>query len=354
MFNGFIILAAATLFAYASSLQTERCAAHGKVYRVYEDPGYLALVILLVLYTGLRSDYNDTQNYVKMYEGAPGIIEYFTQMEEFNILSNPLFYIFQSLLKTVTDDARWLIFLSSLFVQLSFVRFFKKYSQNFTLSIFVYICLGIFNLSMAAIKQTIAMAILTYAVYCLEKKKWIPFYILVFIAMLFHTYALAFAILPLFMLRPWRRFTFVFVIAVVAVLMNFKEIVSDFLDQADEMGKTIAEYEVFDEYTVNIMRVVVYCVIPLLTLIFQKWLFHDSHYMENLFVHMSIISLAFMSMGTQSGANMFARMAMYFDLGTICIMPWVLRKTFEERTAGVMEKIAYAGFFGFYSYSLLF
>ena len=353
MLNSFLILIAATVFAYASQLQTERCAAHGKVYRAHEDPGYLALVIMFVLYAGFRTDYNDTMNYAGIFKDAPNIVTYFAEMEEFNILANPLYYIFQSIIKTFTDNWRWLILLSSVYVQLIFIRFIKRYSTNFVLSMFIYVCMGTFSLSMSAIKQTMAMATLCLAIPFLEKKKWVPFYSLVFIAMLFHTYALAFAVLPLFMLKPWRKFTYIFVILVVVLLMNFETVITDFLDQADEMGKTIAEYEVFDEYTVNIMRVAVYAVIPLLTLVLQRWLFHDSVPIENLLVHMSIISLAFMSMGTQSGANMFGRMANYFELGTICCLPWVIEKAFEERTARYVTVTAAVCFFGFYSYGAL-
>ena len=354
MFDGFIILAAATLFAYASSLQTERCATHGKVYHTYEDPAYLCLVIMFVVHAGFRTDYNDTWNYINIFNNAPDIFGYFSSIEEFNLLSNPLYYIFQSVLKTFTSNWRWLIFLTSLYVQLSFTRFIKRYSKNFVLSIFVYVCLGTFGLSMAAIKQTMAMATLCLAVPLLEKRRWIPYYIVVFIAMLFHTYAIAFVLLPLFMQRPWRKFTFLFVIITVVVLMNFETVITEFLDQADEMGKDIAEYEVFDDYSVNIMRVAVYAVVPLLTLLFRRWLFEDSLPIENLLVHMSIISLACMSMGTQSGANMFGRMANYFELGTVCCLPWVIEKTFEEKTARVIKGIAAVGFFGFYTYAVFF
>lgn len=165
------------------------------------------------------------------------------------------------------------------------------------------------------------MAILTLAIPCIEQKKWVRYFVLVFISMLFHTYAIAFAVLPLLVLRPWRRFTFLFVLAVVVLMMNFESAITEFMEQANDLGKTLTEYEVFDDNTTNLFRLAVYAVPPLVSFLLQKWIFPNSTKMENVFIHMSIISLAFMSMDTQSGANMFARMATYFELGTICSLP---------------------------------
>ena len=73
--------------------------------------------------------------------------------------------------------------------------------------------------------------------------------------------------------------------------------------------------------------------------------------MDYILIHMSIISLAFMAMGTQAGANMFARMATYFELGTICILPKMLRKTFDERSYRLISTVACFCFMGFFVYA---
>ena len=73
--------------------------------------------------------------------------------------------------------------------------------------------------------------------------------------------------------------------------------------------------------------------------------------MDNVFVHMSIMSLAFMCMGTQAGANMFGRMGNYFELGTICCLPWMLEKTFVEKSYRQVAAVACVCFFGFFCYA---
>lgn len=346
-----VVFAAALVLAYLSEQNTKATVAAGRRYVAYKDWAYVLLVTVLVLFSGLRTSYNDTGNYIRLFNESLGVSAFFADSKNLNLLANPLFYFFQNLIKDLTGNAQVLIFTTSLFAQICFIRFIKRYSSNFVFSIFLYFTLGTFVLSLAAMKQIAAMAVLTLAIPYLEKRKWPQYFLLVFIAMLIHTYAMAFAILPLFTRRPWRLFTYIFMATVFIVLLNFQEVITAFLEQADEAGKTIADYEVFDDVSVNIFRLAVYAVPPLISLVFQKWIFHNSSDMEHILAHMSIISLACMIMGTQSGANMFGRMGNYFELGTICILPWMLDATFDKRSYRLISTFAVIAFLGYFAYA---
>lgn len=351
MIKLFAVFAISLILAYISEHNTKAMIASGERYCIRKDWACIALIVVLVLFAGLRTSYNDTWNYISGFNNAPGVREWLSDPENFNPFKNPLFYFYRSVIKAVFGDAQMLIFLSAFITQSCFIRFFKRYSEHFLFSIFIYFTLGTFVFTLAAIKQVLGMAIVTLAFPFLEKKKWIPYFLIVIAAMLVHTYALAFAVLPFFKNRPWKIFTFVFIAVTAGVMMNFKEVITAFMEQANELGKTLADYEVFDNNTINIFRLAVYAVPPVLSFVFRKWIFKDSLKMDHVLVHMSIISLAFMFMGTQSGANMFARMAMYFELGTICCLPQMIKKTFEERSYRLVSGIAIACFFGFFLYA---
>lgn len=345
------VFGAALGLAHISEQNTKAITTSGRRYKLRNDWACIMLMIVLTLFAGLRTSYNDTGNYISGFRNAPVYSQWIADPENLNPFKNPLFYGLQSLLKTVTKAPQWLIFLSSAFSQCCFIRFFKRYSQHFTFSIFIYFTLGTFTLTLAAIKQVLGMAVLTLAFPYLEKEKWGKYYLTVFVAMLIHTYAIAFAVLPLFRAKPWKMFTFIFVLGTAFVMMNFEGVITEFMEQANDRGKTLADYEVFDDHTINTFRLAVYAVTPLISLIFKKWILRNSSPMDNVLIHMSIISLAFMSLGTQAGANMFARMAMYFELGTICILPWMLKKTFEKQSYWLIYGIATVCFFGFFIYA---
>lgn len=337
--------------AFMSHQMTDNCNRANCKYRIIDDYSYLLMLVIMIFFAGLRTSYNDTWNYMDGFIKAPGIKEYMSSPDAYNIFKNPLFYFFQSFLRSLTDNPQWLVFLTSAFTQVCFLKFFKRYSTNFTFTIFLYFTYGTFCFSLAAIKQVLGMAVVTLAIPYLEKRKWIRYYFLIFIAMLVHTYSIMFAIMPLFSGRPWKLFTFLLIIIMAVVLSNFREVIENFMEQANEFGKTLADYEVFSENTINILRLMVYAVTPMISLIFQKWLFPATSNRLYILVNMSILSLAFMTMGTQAGANMFARMATYFELGTICALPSMLERIFEKKSYRMVSTLACVLFFIYFVYS---
>jgi len=347
----YILLSLAVSLAWFSENIQKRCQAEGTQYRLNRDWAYCTLILILILFTGLRTHYNDTANYLTGYASATGLRHFLENPDNINPFRNPLFYAYQSLLRSTLDYGQFLIFSTSAFTQVCFLRFFKRYSSSFPFSVFIYITLGTFCFTMAAIKQVVAMAILTLSFPYLQERKYGRFLLLVFLAMLFHTYALTFVFLPLFSDRPWKPFTYIFMLLTILILVNFQDAISAFMDQANDLGKVLSEEEIFDNHSVNFFRLLVYMVTPLASLIFQRWLFYDSNKMDHIFVHMSIISMAFMILGTESGANMFGRMATYFELGTICCLPWMLKKIFDKRSYRLIRRIAVVCFLGYFTYA---
>ena len=309
------------------------------------------LIFALSMFAGLRTEYNDTAAYINGFRNAVSPAEFLADPENLDLLHNPAFFLFQSWMRTITGNAQIFVMVTSIFVEFSMIRFLKQYSRSFSFSVYLFMTYGTFVFTLAAMKQVMAMAILTYAFPYLENKKWLRYYLLVFIAMLFHTYAITFAILPLFRLKPWSWFTYLFATVLILVLLNFQDTISNFLDFADEQGKTIAEYEVFDDHSVNIFRVLVYAVTPAISFVFQKDLFKHSGPRECILTHMSIISLAFMVLGTVEGANMFGRMATYFEMGTLVALPGMLKKCFHGRRYQVVTTAATVCFFAYFLYA---
>ena len=346
-----VVFAASLVLASISEYNTKAMRASGRRYSAWRDWAYILLAVILILFTGLRTGYNDTMNYFNGFRNAPELAEWISDKENWNPFKNPLFSFYQSFLKTYTNNPQLLIFSLSMLNQICLLRFFKRYSTHFTFSIFIYFTLGTFVFSLAALKQITAMAICTLAFPYLEVKKWGRYFFLILIATLMHTYAMAFAAIPLFRARPWSLFTFVFITVVAAVMMNFETAITAFMEQANDLGKNLADYEVFDDATINVFRLTVYAVPPLLSFFFQKWVLRDCSRMDHVMVHMGIISFAFMCMGTQAGANMFGRMGNYFELGTICCLPWMLEKTFDKRSFRLVSGIACACFMGFFVYA---
>lgn len=103
-------------------------------------------------------------------------------------------------------------------------------------------------------------------------KKYVRFYLLVFVAVLFHTHAFMFAIVPLLLESRGESYHCIFRSCPFA-MATYDATLGAFMEYAQSMGALVAEIEVFDNNAINVLRVAVYWVPALLALVFRKRLF---------------------------------------------------------------------------------
>ena len=295
------------------------------------DIPLILMILILSCFAGLRTSYNDTDTYVEAFKIAPTISEYIDSSPEF--FSNPLFYLMQSFFRHIIMNNYHLFFFTiALFTISCILWFIRKHSSNFPFGILIFFCIGMILVPMSAMKQGMAIAILLLGVNQLLKKRILLFYVFLTIAVLFHAYAILFVILPFFLGRPWTIFTYIAVGTVAFVLFSFESTITGFLSVAEEAGKNLTEEALFESQGINLFRLTVFAVPPLLLFIFQEIL--NPSYTKNrqLFANMSILSFLIMSMGIFSAANLFGRSAVYFEIGTILILPWIIEEIFNKES----------------------
>ena len=339
-----VILMIITGLAYLSQNQSIK---HN---RKTKDFFYIALVVFMVLLVGLRMGYNDTLNYRTGFINSVDFTTFISDSENLELMSNPLFYGFQALIRTFTDNYSILFMICAVFVNVSFVRFIKKHSdsEDFGFSMFMYVCLGTLMLSMAAQKQILTMAILTYALDALFDRKYFKYYIIVFLAGMCHTYAWLFLFLPVMGDKPWNIYTYMMLGVTMLIMSYFQNAIESFVEIADSVGKDIATEEVFDGNQMNLMRVAVYALIPIVSFVFQGRLYKVMDRKHGIMIQMCTISMMFMLMGTLNGANMFGRSANYFEVGMIIVLPWIVKQLFTKQSSKIILSVALVCFLGFY------
>lgn len=301
----------------------------------------LAIVIWMTLFSGLRTSYNDTNNYIGYFQdSATTLSEHFATSTETGLADNPLYYITQVLLKGVIDNYHVWFLLTAFVSCYVAVKFIRHYSTSYAWSILLFQAIGTYVMYIAAIKQAIAVAILMCALPLAIKKKWVPYYALVALAMLFHTHAFLFLIMPLLFSKPWGKATWGFAVATVFAMLTYDNTLGAFMEYAQSIGANVAEIEVFDGHSVNMLRIAVYGIIPALALIFRSRLFHDSSRAENLFVNMTILSWLVLMIGTVEGGNLFARMAGYFEWTVGLSSGIIFKRLFTKNSQHIVFFIA--------------
>lgn len=308
----------------------------------------LVTIVWMSCFSFLRTSYNDTLNYIDGFRGAETISEGIASGIFTDLTGNPLFLFYQSLMHQCIDNVHIYFMIPATLIAFAVIKLFKRYSVNPALSILIFFSIGTYIMYVAAMKQCFAMFLLLIALPYAVDRKYIQFYILVFVAVLFHTHAFMFAIVPLLFGKPWGKVTWAGVLVMLLLMATYNTTMTAFMNFGQSIGALVAEEEVFDGHQINVIRVAVYWIPAILALFFHRRLFYNSTRLENLFVNMSIVSAFILSIGLVNGANLYARMAAYFEIAIAISIPWMIQKIFTKQSAKLVTIIAGVLFFGYF------
>ena len=159
----------------------------------------LVPILILVSFSSIRSYYvgTDTRTYLLNFTSNLDVkyfsfnsdIEYGYQFLEFIILN-------------FTHNYFWLFFVTSMVVVPLYLITIRKLSENYIISIFVYITFGFYTFFFNGLRQGIAMALFFFSLPYLLNRKIVIYFLIVCIASLFHISALM--MIPLYFLIHFK------------------------------------------------------------------------------------------------------------------------------------------------------
>ena len=314
------------------------------------DVFMIVTILWLTSVSFLRTAYNDTSTYILHFQQSESVADYFARGGLLDWTGNPFSELYRDLIRSITENYHIYFFFPAFLSSFAVVKLIKNYSLNPAFSLLIFFSIGTYIMYMAALKQCLAMFFLLLALPYALDKKYIRFYLLVFIAILFHTHAFMFAIVPLLLEKPWGKVTWALLGATIFAMLTYDYTLGAFMEYAQSIGALVDEGELFDGHSINVLRVLVYWVPALLALIFRRRLFTDSTKEENLFVNMSIVSAFILTLGLVQAANLFARMAGYFEIATAIALPWMIKKLFTKQSAQIVTILACILYFGYFMF----
>ena len=303
-----------------------------KIHTISALLGYVVLLIIGILFAGLRGIGNDTTvyiiNYLTLINPFPAELAYM----DWNLGANPGFHIYQSIIKLIFgNNALWLTMITAIISTISLVEFYRYYSVNFTFSIYLFIASTLFVFTMAAMKQTIAFSIGIWILPLSLHKKWYIIIILLFIACTIHPYVIFFGAIPFFVGETFSWKIKGCILAAVFIGSHLTAFMETALTVTESIGdEYLLEY--WGEGTgAKILRLPFFLVTPALGLIFQKEIKAKGNKIIQSSINLSAISGCFMILATFGGANMFGRMANYWEPFTYVALPGIC-KCLEHRS----------------------
>lgn len=277
---------------------------------------YFILLLIVILFSGLRTTYNDTETYMQGYRmlnaNSKNIFSIFEPYGGFTIL--------QTILKKyVSENPQILILVSSIIVNNIFLYFYSKYSKYFGLTIFSYLILGPYVFSMGGIKQVLAMGLSLLAIENLLQKRYLKFVIWLLIAMTFHPYIICLAIIPLFIEGVWNKKMAIVLVVAILIFMNLETL----LNFAGIIGKEYS-IEEMTSYTVNPMRVLVEIIPVIFLWVCRKRINKEDDKLLLLGANMMIVNTFMISLGLFFNPVYFARIGAYFSVLNAITIPTML------------------------------
>lgn len=292
--------------------------------RKYNKFFFFCTALVLIIFSGLRTSYNDTGGYTFVYRHLETTFENFS----WELGDNPGFNIANIILKWLNfSDQTFLLIYAAVTLSI-YIWFIFRYSVNPTLSIFLLISMGAYTFTMAAIKQCIAIAFSLLATHFAMQKKWGLFIFGILIASTFHAYALMFLILPLLNFRPWSWKTFLMLAVFAVAGFMLEPLLGTVINITSMLGE---EYDVatLSGDGVNPFRLAVVSVPVLLSLLVKNNIGAQRNMKQNIILNLSMLNAEIMFVALFGTANYFARLANYFLVFQTISLPWLL--TFFEK-----------------------
>lgn len=307
-------------------------------------------IVWMTCFSFLRTSYNDTANYIGLWNNAKPIRDFIKDGGLLDLTGNPLSLFWESLSHNIAENYHVYFLPPALLSSFAVVKLFKRYTINPAFSMLIFFSIGTYIMYLTALKQCFAIFFLLLSIPYAIEKKYIKFYVLVIIAILFHTHAFMFLILPFLFGKPWGKVTWAGLAVTIFAMLTYDMTLGAFMRYAQSIGALVDEGELFDGHQINILRVFVYWVPSIMAFVFRKRLFADSKREENLFANMAIVSSIILMLGTVQAANLFARMAAYFEIAQAITIPWMIKKVFEKKSAQVVSIAACCCYFIYFFY----
>lgn len=338
------------LLSFAISYRDRRLCQSEDSTRRYDRAFTLLLILLLGVFCGLRTWYNDTVTYTQIYNQTP-TLDVFLRNNTSTYAQGIGFAYVNSLMKTLGFSTQDYLMSYSMVTVFCYVRFVRKNTDNFPLAVFLMFTTGFYTFTFAAIKQCMATAICLFGMDFLMQKKSVPYVLTVAIASLFHPYAIVYLLLLLMDFRPltWKTYLYIGVFVVIGFGLN--RIIGTIVDVTTVIG---ADYDMtsFVGEGVNIFRVLV-CFVPLVLSFVCGWkLFANSTRIENILFNMAMLNALIMFVGLFGTANYFARLANYFLPAQVVVLPWMLKKI-AKQDRQILTVLCVVGYTGYFMYGNL-
>lgn len=313
----------------------------GRLEKRWDPFSAVILVLPLIFWAGFRGYIGDTYAYRKHFLEAPSSI-YALQTVLKATTKDPGFTVLMALIKILgISDYRIFFLIIAAFQLLCIAMTFRKYSNNYWISIFLFVAsTDYLSWMFNGMRQFIAVVMIFASFDLMVKRRYIAFALVTLLAAEIHGSAIL--MLPLGIIMQGRAMNKKILLMLVGVVLvmpyidRITPILNDLL--ADTQYSTTMTDEIWtvDDGTSPI-RVLIYAVPALFALFGWRYVRQANDPVINLCVNGSVITLALYLFSMVTSGIYIGRLPIYTTFYGYIAMPWLIDAIFEKASARLLK-----------------
>lgn len=318
----------------------------------------LILAFPYVIWAANRGNIGDTYAYRMVFRNIPTLGNELAAYLSTNDKDRG-FTILVSLMKSIIGNNETLfLFLIAAFQMFCVVYFFRKYSTNFLLCMFMFvISTDYLSWMFNGMRQFIAVCMILLCFGLLLRKKYVLTIFVILLASTIHASALI--MIPLIFViqgRAWNWKTLILVLGVGAAILLIDPFTA-FLDAAlsETQYSDLVTNDIWknDDGT-NILRALFYSIPAILSLIGRRIVARENSPVINLCVNCSICTAILYLLSVFSSGIYIGRLPIYTTLQGYVAVPWLIDHMFTKQSARIVVGGLICGYLAFFYYQMHF
>lgn len=298
---------------------------------------FLVFIALLVV-SGFRRDFIDTNTYRLMFNNVGTSFEYALNQTDKG------FFLLMALLNYISSNSQIMVFVSSLIILVLVIKTLIRYSSDLKLSIYLFVASGFYAVSMNGIRQYIAVAISFAALPLLIKERKGLLIVTILLASMFHSSAVIFFLVFFFAhVRVFSKRYFIILASVVLFLSSSSVLAPWLFTFLEGSHYTVYLNDVISgSVGAGFIRMIVEAAPVLLAFILyilsDKTIFYTNKLLA-ISVNLSMLNLLFYILSLQTW--IFARVGLYFQTFNLILIPLLINLFFNNKDKLFVKSIIY-------------
>lgn len=328
----------------------------GKIEYRWSMTSVLLLACPYVIWAMNRSNFGDTEVYRKIFHDIPDTwsqlvvyLQKHTKDQGFSVLT-----FFLKILAGNSDKIFFLVIAA--FQIFCVVYFFRKYSTNFLLSMFMFVAsTDYLSWMFNGIRQFLAVCMILISFELILKRKYMPMIGMILFASTIHGSALI--MLPIIFIvqgKAWNKRTLLMLAGIVAAVLftdPFINIINSMLAETQYSDLMTNEIWMNDDGT-NVMRVLFYSIPAILSLIGKRYVDEADSPVVNICVNCAACTSFLYILSAFTSGIYIGRIPVYTTLPGYVAVPWLIDHTFTKDSAKMMKVGLICGFLAFFYYQI--